>query len=826
MGKQSNTNPMRRPVQLRAEKRGAFMRVCAGLVAAGWLLSSAWAQTPLVRPSAIVFDAQGNLYFAETGNHVIRRFSAAGLITTVAGNGVQGFGGDGVAATAAELDSPGGLAMDAAGNLFIADTHNHRVREVAAATGIITTIAGTGVAGFSGDVSLATAARLDLPTALAVDLAGNVYVADTDNHRVRRIAAGTGMITTVAGDGVEGFAGDGGLATGAAIDSPNGLAVDAAGNLYVADTHNGRVREVSATTGIISTVAGADAAQTFSGDGSVATGAGLALPRGLTIDAAGNIYVADSGNHRVRRISAAGTITTAAGQGTETFAGDGAPAVAASLDSPQAVAISPAGLLTLADSDNQRIRQLDALPSPGPDIHEIAAVGNIVAETLSLTGPQSVAYGSGTLTAILSPGGSATGSVTFVDTSGGTAITLGTAALSAGSAAFNTSALPAGAHSIVAMYTGDASHAAAQSAALALTVTPLSITATANPSSILYGQPVPALSGVVSGVLPQDGGKVTAVFSTAAAALSPVGIYPIATTLAGSAAGNYTVVAMAGNLTIAKAPTLTTLSASTGALAAGTPVTLNIQAASTTSGVPTGNVMVLDGATQLAVVPLTAGGATFSTSALSPGSHNLNAVYAGDSNFLSSTSGSVSITVGAASDFTLAATGSATQSVPAGSAATFNFSVAMQGAAMSSPITLAVQGTPVGATATLSPSFLPPGGSVTSFTLTIQTPFAAMDRRSPPFSPRPSLLAGSTLLGLVVLPLAISKRVRRTRCSMIAIALMGASSVLLLAGCGNRINTAPELANARSYTLTVTGTATGPAGTALQHSTNVILQVL
>jgi len=715
-----------------------------------------------------------------------------------------------------------GLALDAAGDLYIADSHNQRVRDVSAANGTIATVAGMGVAGFSGDGGAATAARLDLPTALAIDASGNVYMADTDNHRVRKIAVGTGAIATVAGNGVEGFGGDGGAAIGAAIDSPNGLAVDAAGNLYIADTHNGRVREVSAATGAISTVAGVGGiGLAFGGDGGAATAAGLALPRGLTLDAAGNLYVADSENQRVRRISIAGVITTVAGQGTETFAGDGAPAVAASLDTPRAVTMSPAGLLTLADSGNQRIRQLDALPAPGPDIHTLAGIGVTTAETLALSGPSVVAYGSGMVTATLMGAGSATGSVTFLDISGGAMVTLGTAQLSAGTASLSAGALAAGAHSLMATYAGDATHGAAQSAVLALTVTPLGVTATANAASMLYGQAVPALSGVLSGVVAQDAGKVAAVFATSAGTLSPVGVYPIMGTLAGSAAGNYALSVTPANLTIAQAATITALSVSTNAPGLGSAVMLNIQAASTTSGVPTGSVTVLDGTTALTVIPLAAGGAAFSTSSLGLGAHSLSAVYSGDGNFLASTSAIAGVTVVAATDFTLTATGATLQTAPAGSAATFSFAVGMTGAAMASPIMLAVQGLPVGATASFSPANLPPGGAVTSFTLTIQTPLAGAEMRG---LPPASGLPGSTLLAVVLLPAMGFARRRWRRAALIVV--VGALCGLGALGCGDRINTAPESVNAKSYTLTVTGTATSLAGTAVQHTVNVTLEVL
>jgi sugar lactone lactonase YvrE len=832
MGQPSDTNPMRARERLRQKMLRCWACLCAVVwMAAGWGSAGRCAAQatalPLVLPSAMVFDAQGDLYFAETGNHVVRMFSTAGAVSIVAGDGVQGFAGDGGAATAAELDSPSGLAMDGAGNLYIADTHNHRVREVAAATGKITTVAGTGVAGVAGDGGAAVAAQLDRPTALAVDGAGDLFIADTDGHRVRKIAAATGVITTVAGDGVEGFSGDGGAAVAASIDAPNGLAVDGVGNLYIADTHNGRVREVSTATGLISTVAGVGGTkgnvQGFGGDGGAATAAGLALPRGLTLDAAGNLYVADTANHRVRRVSI-GVISTVAGQGTEAFAGDGAPAVAASLNSPRAVAVSPAGLVTLADSGNQRVRQIDALAAPGPDIHTLAGLGETTPGSLLLSGPSVVAYGSGALTATVSGGGgNATGSVIFLELSGGATTQLGSAVLVSGSASYALGALGAGVHTIFATYGGDANHGAAQSSALAVTVTPLGLVAAVSPASILYGQAAPVLGGSLNGVLAQDAGKVSVGFSAGVGTLSPVGVYPITVTLTGSAAGNYAVTTTPASFTVAQAPTLTTLSASTNAPGLGAAVTFTAQAASTTSGTPTGSVRVLDGGSLIGTAALAGGSAAVSVSSLGVGSHSVTAVYSGDGNFLASMSAATVVTVGGAtSDFSLSATGAAAQSVAAGSAAVFHFSVATQGAAMASPITLAVQGAPVGATVTLNPAYVPPGGGVTSFTLTVQTPLAEMRG---PFGIGDGVLAA---LGFLLLPgVGLVARGRWRRMSGVLGLVVGFVVLAGMAmGCGNRVNTASEAVSGKSYTLTVTGAATSAGGAALLHSASVTLTVL
>lgn len=257
-------------------------------------------------PCGMAFDSTGNLYFADSTNHEVKKMTTGGTVSVVAGSSAAGggFSGDGNQATAGQLDFPEGVALDSAGNLYIGDSTNERIREVLT-SGIILTIAGDGNANYTNDGAPAGAAELNNPTGLAMDSAGNLYVADTDNHVIRKIAAGSQVITTVAGNGTGGFSGDRGPATKAQLYHPKGVAVDAAGNLYIADTGNSRIREVLAN-GTIFTIAGTGALK-YGGDGGLATAAQLQFPAGVAVDAAGHVYIADTGNSAIRMLTAAPT---------------------------------------------------------------------------------------------------------------------------------------------------------------------------------------------------------------------------------------------------------------------------------------------------------------------------------------------------------------------------------------------------------------------------------------------------------------------------------------------------------------------------------------
>jgi uncharacterized protein (TIGR03437 family) len=311
----------------------------------------------IYNPLGVAADPAGNIYFSDNVNDRIRKISTSGIITTVVGTGANGYNGDNIPGTSASIANPFYLAIDAAGNLYFADTGNSRIRKLAT-NGIITTVAGGGGAGYTGDGGPATSAQLDRADGVALDASGNIYIADSLNYVIRKVTAATGVISTIAGTGgVKGYTGDGGPATSAKLNLPVDLVVDPSGNIYFSDQDNDVIRKI-ATNGVITTFAGSGRAG-FAGDGGPATSASMNGPSGVALDPAGNLYIGEVGSSRIRVVLTNGTITTVAGDLTVGgFSGDGGPAISAELYQPRGVAVGPYGDIYIADDSNNRIRQL------------------------------------------------------------------------------------------------------------------------------------------------------------------------------------------------------------------------------------------------------------------------------------------------------------------------------------------------------------------------------------------------------------------------------------------------------------------------------------
>ncbi len=338
---------------------GGLISTYAGTGTAGYLGDGGAATSARLRtPQGVHVTSNGDIYIADTGNDVIRKVAAAtGIITTYAGNGTGGYLGDGGAATLARLNAPEDVAVASNGDLYIADSGNSVIRKVTAATGIITTVAGTGTSGSTGDGGAATAARLASPRGIAIASNGDFYIADRPSDKIRMVTVSTGIISTYAGTGTAGYLGDGGAATSARLRTPEGVHVASNGDVYIADTGNDVIRKVAAATGIITTYAG-NGTGGYLGDGGPATSARLNAPEAVDMDLAGDLYIADTANHRIRLVAASGTITTIVGIGTAGTTGDGGLGTAAQLNSPRGIAVTTTGPYYIGDRTNDKIRKV------------------------------------------------------------------------------------------------------------------------------------------------------------------------------------------------------------------------------------------------------------------------------------------------------------------------------------------------------------------------------------------------------------------------------------------------------------------------------------
>jgi len=308
----------------------------------------------------VMTDNAGNVYFSDCLNNRVRKISAAGIITTIAGTGATGSGGDGGPATAAQFNFPYGLAMDDSGNIYVADFYNQKVRKINT-SGIISTIAGTGTGGYSGDGGPATLAEIWIPNYVCTDHSGNIYISDNQNNRIRKVNS-AGIISTYAGNGYATYGGDGGPATAASLNYPNQIRIDGSGNMYIGDHINYRIRKVS-PSGIITTIAG-NGTPGFSPDGTMATAAELEDPLAICIDNSGNVYFSDFENYRIRKVSSSGILTTIAGNGTAAYSGDGGPATAAEINGVGGLFMDADGAIFIADGHNYRVREITSPNHP------------------------------------------------------------------------------------------------------------------------------------------------------------------------------------------------------------------------------------------------------------------------------------------------------------------------------------------------------------------------------------------------------------------------------------------------------------------------------
>jgi sugar lactone lactonase YvrE len=810
--------------------------------------------------ASVIADSSGNLYFADSLSCVVEKYVlSTGTTSVVAGSGVCGASaGDGGPATSAVFKEPQRLALSGRGDLYIADDLAEAIRKVDALTGIITTIAGTpGTPGRSPDGTVASTAVLNRPFALAFDGAGNLYYSDYADEVVRKIDPVSGILTTVAGnynDGC-GFSGDLGLATSAQLNYPIGLAIDGSGNLYIADDGNNLVREVAAGTGIITTVAG-DASMVpsctdyvaggYAGDGGAATSAQINDPEGLAVDAAGNLYIADTSNYVVRKVNAAtGLITTIAGvfTGTAANTGAGGAATLSGLSYVQDVAVDSSGNFYIADSGNNILSEVTTASgivdftqmtsggvvtyptytigtsSPAIDV-AVTNNGNAALDlTALMTGTNFNTSGADTTctaTSALTPSAGCVLGVEFLPTAAGSL----TATLTLTDNAANN---PASTQSLALKGTGE--YVATQ---VALGTVPASITSGGNLGTITAsiessgGNVVSNSTVSVTATVTGPGGYSQPVTASAVSGVATLDLSALTLTTVGT----YTVTATSSGLTPATATT-TVVAAPSMIAVTGIPASI---VAGGNLGIATATIEAADGSTvtgSTAQVTITITGTGFSHALTATA---VNGVATIDLSGIPITAaGTYTVTTSSPNlpnvvntvtvaliDFTLAA-GSSSQTVAAGAAATYTFTLAPTTSAYSQAITLSATGLPTGATATFAPASVTPGTASATTTLTLQTTSAdAALRTLKGFG----VGLGGLAFGLLLLPFTASRRLRRAAGRMpimtLLLGLLSFGAVCGLSGCGGG-SSAPK---SQTYTITVTGTSGS-----LTHSATVTLIV-
>ena len=644
-------------------------------------------QTSLFLPFGITLDGASNLYIADTYNNRIRKVNAATrVISTVAGNGNLGASGDGGSALNARLNNPSSVQLDSAGNIYIADTGNNAIRFVNGSTGVISTVAGVpGSQGYAGDSGPAVLATLQSPNGIALDVAGNLYIADTGNNVIRFVDASTGIISTFAGNGKAAYAGDGRAAKMASLSGPWGVTLSNSGELYIADQKNNVVRKVNAE-GIISTVAGLGLAG-YSGDGASATGARLNTPASVAIDAAGNIYISDSGNNRIRKINpATNDISTIAGDNTTSLQPDGFPANQAALYGPYTLALDGLGSIYVADVFHNRIREIPSnvailiypamrINAVSPPLRQVLENdGNAPLEILQINpvsnaqiDPSTTCSGS----APLAPLAQCTIAADFAPTE--------VRKPAHGSIVIDTNALNA---NNTLLLQGDVQ-----------STSPSTVLVSSSPNPSIFGNPVVfSIQVVSSGVIPTGSVNLLDGSTTIATLQLTNGV--ASTTISDLAVGQHTITASYGGdvntaagvslpvlqvVTILPpdSNTVTSLTSSANPLMVGQTLNLTVTVSAVAAGqvVPAGTVNVMEGNTLVGTGTLSAGSAIISTASLTPGTHLLTAVYSGSSQYSTSTSSVLTQLVVAANPMTTTSLTASADPITVGSTLTLYASV-------------------------------------------------------------------------------------------------------------------------------------------------------